>query len=158
MIKASGKVDISSKKCSDATEFLSWSKKDTLDYKKLFENHKKEIEFFDDFDKVIKQYLPKSGVSFRVFKNIENYLINLPNDPETGDPLIERSKAFDIVVNQTIIQKIRGTESQLNELICDDNAKLFELLDKYSDISKFEIVRGSLNNKAEDLRNNGYTN
>ena len=64
------------------------------------------------------------------------------------------------------MQKIRGTEAQLSSLIgvsgddlrSTENSSLIELLNKYSNISKFENVRKAINKKAEDLRVNGYTN
>ena len=62
--------------------------------------------------------------------------------------------------------KIRGTESQLRELIGFSSAigaeiessELLDLLDKYSDISEFSELRRTINKKAEEMRINGYTN
>ena len=100
-----------------------------------------------------------------MLRNIGNYIRNVPND--TDETLvINRGKVLDTVLNQTIMPKIRGTESQLRELIGFSSAigaeiessELLDLLDKYSDISEFSELRRTINKKAEEMRINGYTN
>lgn len=159
------KFDIASAKCADTTKFLSWNKKRSVkNYLTVFEDNEIELEFFDEFNQVFKDFGQGGGISFRVLRNIGNFLLNIPR--KNDEMIIDRKNAFDTVVNQTVIQKIRGTEAQLQSLIgvsgsdiypMNDSA-LVKLLDKYSSVSDFTKVRASIQKKAEDLRINGYTN
>lgn len=166
-LKANGKeekVDVSAAKCSDASIFMTWNKKYNMDHLDAFKEHQEELDFLDDFSELLSSTIHSDGISHRVLRNIGYYLLNVP-ETEDGH-VIERAEAFDIIVNQTVMQKIRGTEAQLSSLIgvsgddlrSTENSSLIELLNKYSNISKFENVRKAINKKAEDLRVNGYTN
>lgn len=159
------KFDIAAAKCADASKFLSWNKKRSVkNYLTVFQDHENELEFFDEFNSIFKSSGQGGQISFRVLRNIGNFLLNIPR--ENDEMIIDRREAFDTVVNQTVIQKIRGTESQLQSLIGvsgsdlypSEDSALIRLLDKYSVISDFTKVRASIQKKAEDLRINGYTN
>lgn len=158
------KIDIQAAKCGDASVFISWDKKYSKNYLSAFDDYREEIEFLDAFSKLLASSLHNDGISHRVMRNIGYFLLNVPED-ENG-PIIERKEALDIIVNQTVMQKIRGTEAQLSSLIgikgddlrSPDKAELSILLDKYSHVSDFQNVRKSIDKKAEDLRVNGYTN
>lgn len=152
-------------KCKDASIFMSWNMKNNKNYLNAFDNHKNELLFLDEFDKLINKYIPNGGISYRVLRNIGNFILNVPRNQD-GELVIERSNIFDTIINQTVMQKIRGTETQLESLIgiadssdySIDNSELTQLLNKYENVSEFEQVRSSIRKKAEDLKINGYTN
>lgn len=152
-------------KCKDASKFMSWNMKNNKNYLNAFDNHKNELLFLDEFDKLINKYIPNGGISYRVLRNIGNFILNVPRNPD-GELVIERSNVFDTIINQTVMQKIRGTETQLESLIgigdnsdySVDNSELMQLLNKYEKVSEFEQVKNSIRKKAEDLKINGYTN
>lgn len=150
--------------CRDASVFLSWDRKRSISYLSAFDDHQEEITFLDEFSELLASTMSGNGISHRVFKNIGNYLLNIPKD-ENGS-VIERSEAFDIILNQTVMQKIRGTEAQLAGLIGingdslsqPDESELMRLLNRYTAISEFKNVKKTIYKKAEELRVNGYTN
>ena len=155
--------DLTSKKCKSVSQFKSWVKSDNLNYMKAFDNHHEELDFFDELSDTIGKYIPNGGISHRVMKNLGNYIMNVP-ETNVG-LLIDRSEVIDVVTNQTVLTKIRGSETQLSGLIghFDDDHKLTDsdiitLLDKYSNISEFKTVRKEIEKKAEELRINGFAN
>lgn len=160
----SSTVDIQQAKCKNVNQFASWRKGDDRTYMDAFMDHSEELDLLDALDNLIKKYIPDGGISYRVLKNIGNYILNVPC--EGNRTLLERGDIIDIVINQTVMTKIRGTEMQLQELIgtlSEDNSslnksKLLDLLNEYNSISNFERVKNSLKTKAEELRINGYTN
>ena len=161
----SEKIDIPKVKCKNVNQFISWCHGNDRTYVDAFKDHEEEINFFDDLNDLIKKYIPDGGISHRVLKNIGNYILNVPNFKDSQLKM-NRRDVLDIVINQTVITKIRGTEMQLQELIGSLNtdrsglekSELNALLDKYNEISDFRRTRDSLMTKAEELRINGYTN
>lgn len=161
--KGKDHADLTTSKCKNVTQFKSWVKSDNINYMQAFENHNEELQFFDELDSLIQKYIPNGGISHRVMKNIGNYLLNVPG---LEDRNIKHEDMFDTVVNQTILTKIRGTETQLQNLIgqitSEDNtlvnSELIELLNKYNSLGEFTKVRTTLKNKAEELRINGFAN
>lgn len=158
------KADVIRSKCKDVNEFVSWCHGDDRHYMEAFKNNPRELEFLDRLSVLIKKYIPSGGISHRVMKNIGNYILNVPVDHD--EMIIERKEVFDIVVNQTVLTKIRGTETQLLKLIgtfdYDANqlidSELISLFDEFEDVSEFELTKNSLITKAEEIRINGYTN
>lgn len=148
------------KSCDSSTLFNQWRSK--LDPIKAFS--KEELEFLDELHEIISKYDEQKGVSFRVLKNIGNYINNIPFDDE-NNRLIEKSHAFDLVLKQTVMKKISGPDNRLNEMIgtikCigDDpeNSLIINLFDKYNNISDFSECKKVLKRKAEDLFAYGYT-
>ena len=59
-------------KCKDASIFMSWNMKNNKNYLNAFDNHKNELLFLDEFDKLINKYIPNGGISYRVLRNIGN--------------------------------------------------------------------------------------
>lgn len=161
----SEKIDIAKAKCKNVNQFISWCHGSDRTYLDAFKDHTDELKFFDDLNDLIKKYIPDGGISHRVLKNIGNYILNVP-DIKSKEMGIERKDVLDIVLNQTVITKIRGTEMQLQGLIGtmnEDhtklvNSELTDLLDKNNALSDFIRTKGSLRTKAEELRINGYTN
>ncbi len=124
----------------------------------------RELDFLDELHDIISKYDEQKGVSFRVLKNIGTYINNIPIDNESRK-MIEKSKAFDLVLKQTIMKKLSGPDNRLTNLIGTiqeigeepQNSKIIDLFDKYSDISDFKECKESLKRKAEDLLTYGYT-
>jgi len=158
------KEDVVKAKCKNVSEFMSWCKGDDKRYMEAFRDKESELAFFDELSALINRYIPSGGISHRVLKNIGNYILNVPQ--RGNDTIIDRGEVLDLVINQTVMTKIRGTETQLDKLVGSFdsdkneliNSELVDLLDKYASISEFELVKGTLKNKAEELRINGYTN
>ncbi|MDO4466416.1 MAG: AAA family ATPase [Bacillota bacterium] len=149
--------DIESHKCKSAQEFLSWSHTGKV-YLDIFKGHEKELDFLDELDSLIQKYIPDGGISYRVLKNIGNYLKNVPL-LENGDMIMDRKDVFDVIVKETILTKIRGTETQLHNLIGEPNgdySELLILLDQFKEVSDFKLVRNNVLKKAEELRIHGY--
>lgn len=152
-------------KCESLSEFMKWNRSDSRGYVNIFCEHESELTFLDEFNDLIQKSIPGGGISYRVLKNIGNYLYNIPIY-NNGNMILERGVVFDTVVNQTIMTKIRGTESQLLPLIGQydrdkgkvENSLLMELLEKYKDISNFSKVKATVRRKAEELDANGYSN
>lgn len=149
----------------DAKEFLGWKKTSTTHYMDTFNEHLDELLFLDELDTLIKRYIPNGGISYRVLRNIANYIANVAKDSEDVY-LMYRKDVFDLVINQMIMPKIRGSESQIGLLLgyVEEQSQkviqsdLLELLDKYTHISLFIEVRKNIYRKAKDLMIHGYTN
>ena len=126
-----------------------------------FRNHQVELEFLDELNNLISKYIPDGGISHRVMKNIGSYMLNVPS--KNSKYGMDRGEALDIVINQTVMTKIRGTETQLSAMIghFDDShslvdSEISDLLDRYSNVSLFEQLRRSIARKAEELNINGF--
>ena len=143
--------------CRSAREYRTWCHGDDLHYLEAFKDNRNELAFFDDLTALLKSVLPTAGISYRVLKNIGNYILNVPMGIK--GPLIERKEVLDLIINQTVMTKIRGTETQLSSLLgsSSQEGELTELLDRYRQISDFTETRRTLAARAEELRINGYT-
>lgn len=99
-----------------------------------------------------------------MLKNIGTYINNIPTN-DSSERMIEKKKAFDLVLKQTVMKKLSGPDNRLNDLVGvidkigdePQNSKIIDLFEKYSDISDFKDCRESLKRKAEDLLTYGYT-
>lgn len=152
-------VDINTSRCNSVMEYRSWC--NTGSYLEVFHGHTEELRFLDAIDEVMKKYIPNGGISYRMLKNIANYLLNVPRSQ--GKMLIERSDAFDMIINQTIMTKIRGTESQLETLVGHlndadelEDSLIKNVIEEYHSISSFTKVLETLKKKAKELIINGY--
>lgn len=122
------------------------------------------MDFLDELHDIISKYDEQKGVSFRVLKNIGTYINNIPLNAESKK-MIEKNKAFDLVLKQTVMKKLSGPDNRLNDLVGTieeigeepKNSKIIDLFEKYVDISDFLECRDSLKRKAEDLLTYGYT-
>lgn len=102
------------------------------------------------------------GIGPRVVRQIDAYLKNL-----VKSPFLSRETAFDLLVVQRILTKLRGPEEYLKNLIGKYNLETGELTDsiflntlnKYKEekISEFEETEKVLKHKAKELKINGYT-
>lgn len=128
--------------------------------KTYFDLSDREIEFLTELHNMIHSESKNLGVGYRIVKQIDTYLKNIPN----GD-FITRQECFDLQVVQRILTKIRGPEDQLQGLlgkIKDDTGewlkgKLQLLVDNYKDVSEFKITEKVIFHKAKELKTYGYT-
>ncbi len=146
--------------CESSSLYNQWRSKETPI--RAFNN--RELEFLDKLHDMISKYDEQKGVSFRVLKNMGTYINNIPKG-ESGEGLIKREEAFDLVLKQTVMKKLSGPDNRLINLIGKiDNigeeprdSIIIDLFNEYSDISKFTGCRDSIMRKAEDLYTYGYT-
>lgn len=118
-----------------------------------------ELECLTEFHKMIRDLNPKLGIGYRIVKQINSYIKNIPVGAE-----YTRAVAFDKLLVQRIITKLRGSEEQLIKLVgkLDKEGNLIAsdvvvLLDKYKEVSDFNFVKKELKNKAKELMLYGYS-
>lgn len=97
-----------------------------------------------------------SGVGPRVVKKIEEYLANIPL--YGSEKMLETKKAIDLQIAQRILTKLRGREEKLGVLLSQDTEEnnIENILDKYSQLSRFENSRKILERKRKELNIYGY--
>lgn len=69
--------------------------------------------------KAINQADPNVGIGWRIIKQMNDYLSNLPDDTE-----FTREVALDSLIKQRILSKIKGSRDQLGNLLSDEDAKI----------------------------------
>lgn len=122
--------------------------------------NKDELAFFWELHKLLSKYNKNIGVGWRIVKQIEKYVKNVPK----FGPL-KKSEAIDIQLVQRVMTKIRGSEEQLSKVLgsYDNNeekvldSKLLELFDEYKHISDFTKSRECLIDKSRELQLHGHT-
>ncbi|AGA67871.1 GTPase subunit of restriction endonuclease [Desulfitobacterium dichloroeliminans LMG P-21439] len=120
----------------------------------------REIEFFSGFNRALRETNKNLGFGPRVVRQIAKYISNLPQST-----YLSRQQAFDLQVVQRILTKLRGPEDQLKPLLGAFNSRvnqleegqLFQLLEKYADVSEFEQTDEIMRLKAKELKMYGYT-
>jgi hypothetical protein len=142
--------------------YRNWLAKDKDPWDAYTDN---ELEFFDNLHKLIQEYDPQKGVSFRIITRIGNYLNNIPKGDD-GTPKLQREEAIDILVKQRILTKIRGSAEQFESLIGTlpnpneelKNSKLYTFFnsDQAKAISPFTRTIAEIRRKARELHTNGY--
>ena len=121
-----------------------------------------ELNFLDELHTIIAKYDEQKGVSFRVLKNMGNYINNIPKQDNVS--MIKRSEAFDVVLKQTVMRKLSGAEIKMAPLVgkvsgigeTPHESLILDFMDKYSDISEFSMCRELIRRKAEDVLAYGY--
>lgn len=122
-----------------------------------------EIEILDAIHELLHKGDLQKGVSFRVALGIARFLANIPVNKD-GKPLIERSKAFDMQINQRILTKIKGLDSYVRPLVGAYsngqyiNGEIANLLttDEAQLVSTFDISLKTLKSKAKELMLYGF--
>lgn len=119
----------------------------------------REIEFLEKMHYEINRVNKNIGIGFRIIKQIDDYLNNIPNSN-----ILNRYEGFDIQFTQRILTKVRGPQEQWYDLIGEYNNKdgllnseFIRIMDKYTDISEFTISKEYIKNKAKELKIYGYT-
>lgn len=100
------------------------------------------------------------GIGWRILKQIDEYLQNIPMDTE-----LSRAEALDYQLVQRVLTKIRGSEEQLNDLLGkwdkagnkQEDSILESILDKYTEYSDFEYSKKMIKQKSRELRLHGFT-
>ncbi|QST02095.1 AAA family ATPase (plasmid) [Pontibacillus sp. ALD_SL1] len=118
-----------------------------------------ELVVLDEIHKAISSFDSQTGVSYRIAKQIGQYLENIPT--QEGVPVMERNVAFDYQIKQRILPKIRGHEEQIGELVgeygADDHSgQLAEILNGNEE-GVYPKSLEYLEQKAKELMRNGYT-
>lgn len=119
-----------------------------------------ELDLLDILNKEINKTNKNIGVGFRIVRQIDLYLKNIPNDS-----ILTRKDAFDLQILQRILTKIRGSQEQMQDLIgeynkADDtisNSIIINKLDEYCNLSDFNKTRECIKQKAKELKVYGYT-
>lgn len=114
-----------------------------------------EIAFLSDLDALLDETKTDGGIGFRVVRQIDDYLKNIPENA----PLTHQ-EAFDLQIAQRVLTKLRGSREQLQDLL-ESNRKengkyLPNLLDQYNDLSDFADCRAILAHKESELIEYGY--
>ncbi|MEF3310857.1 AAA family ATPase [Paenibacillus sp. GYB004] len=121
-----------------------------------------EMDLLDKLHEKLRNIDAQTGVSFRIFRGIGDYLANIPKD-ENRDAMLQREHAFDYQVRQRILTKIRGHREQIESLVGTYDFQKNEYV--YGDIAQlfkeegwdFRYSIDYLTQKAKELTRNGYT-
>ena len=127
-----------------------------IDYKKFLNNgtglSEQELKFFEKLHALISANLPGTGLSWRILKNIENYIKNAPQLN-----IFDRRLALDLQVSGRILSKIRGSEEMIKDLLSDSgNQSIMSIFDEFSNLSDFKESREILKQKNRELQINGF--
>lgn len=123
------------------------------------------LKFFDELHEIIISYDYQKGVSFRVLERMGKYLNNIPQD-NNGDKIISIDEAIDLQLSQRVISKLKGSKKQFGELLGEYdfsekkvlNSQLLSFIEKNTNISSFEKVKGEITRKSKELSMYGYAN
>lgn len=100
------------------------------------------------------------GIGWRIVKQIDGYLCNLPDTPK-----LTRPEAIDMQLNQRVWTKLRGSEKQLKGLLGSVDTsgnlvpgRLEKTLDSYPTSSDFKESKSTIRRKVKELDVYGFTN
>lgn len=112
-----------------------------------------------DLHEAINEIDSNIGIGWRIVKQVDQYLMNLPID----DTSFSRGKALDAQIVQRVLTKVRGSEEQMNGLVGTfeseanySRGKLEAILDKYTSSSDFIESRKVIKRKAKELKLYGF--
>ena len=111
-----------------------------------------EILFLDKLSDFINSLNKQKSISFRTLKVISNFL----NNARGLENFISRKEAFDLIVKETIITKIKGSDNSIRKLLDPENG-ITKLLKDNSEISDFKQSIEALERKNNELDNYAYT-
>ena len=118
-----------------------------------------ELSFLDELNSCLKENNPRMGIGYRVISQINQYLSAIPENIGYS-----RQEAFDSLVVQRILTKLRGADDQIIKLIGNvseenklENSLLYDLFEKYLNVSDFKHCKDALYQKAKELKLYGYT-
>lgn len=116
-----------------------------------------EMIFLWELHKMINDINPNIGIGMRIVNQIEQYLMNLPESD-----VLNKNEAIDLQINQRILTKLRGSESQLIKLVREEaegveKGEILRLFDTYKNISKFKISRKKISQISMELTEYGHT-
>ena len=124
-----------------------------------------EVLFLDSINELLFNEDNQKGISFRMIDKMSAYLKNIPESLD-GTQLISRGDAFDLLIKQRLLTKLRGSERQLNGIIeapyssSNNQSPLYTLFESIEakEISDFKLVKTAIKNKEKELSKYGYTN
>lgn len=127
---------------------------------KLITLNEDESKLLDSLHEKMSEASKNLGIGWRIVKQVNNYLINLPQT----SPL-SREEAFDMQVVQRVLTKIRGSEEQFGELVGSynldtkavDDSLILELLSAMPGSYYFTESKKVVKTKAKELRLHGHT-
>lgn len=144
----------SSKKYSKTINTPLWSMDD---YRKICKESKvipRVHELLWDIHNMLHAVNSKFGVGPRVVKSIDLYLANIP---ESFYDKLSIADGIDLQIAQRVMTKVRGSETELSEVLNNTSENSFEvILDKYDDLSMFKKCRELLKQKQKELKAYGY--
>ena len=118
-----------------------------------------ELNLLNELNVVITDNLQNCAIGYRIIRQIDTYLKNLPNSIA-----YPKAKAFDYLLVQRVFTKLRGSEEQLRSLVgkVNDNGLLVDsiilnILQRYGNVSEFNESKKVITNKAKELVTYGYT-
>lgn len=119
----------------------------------------KEKEMFWKLHLAINSKDKNIGISWRILKQIDEYLKNLPVQND-----LSRKEAIDIQLVQRVLSKIRGSDEQLSELVGKWNendlkqvGEFEQIINEYPESSDFKYTKKILLQKARELNLHGFT-
>lgn len=145
----------------DFYEFSSWIKK-SKGIKGLTEE---EVLFLDKLDEFLTSEDSQKGISFRLIEKISSYIENIPENID-GKLLVSRRDAFDLILLQRLLTRLRGSERELDGLISQsyggttEHSPLYNIFDSEDAklVSDFKLVKSRIAWKEKELEKYGYTN
>jgi hypothetical protein len=118
-----------------------------------------ELDLLWEVHQALQQVNRQVGVGPRIVKQLDHYIANLPLQE-----YVSRERGMDLQFVQRILTKVRGSEEQLRGLLgvfTKDGevieSQLITLLNKYNNISSFSQSKKTIEQKAKELKLNGYT-
>lgn len=153
-------VEVNEKNSLNNIENINFTTKDFFENdNKLFTMTKEELNFLDELNSCLKDNNPRMGIGYRVISQINQYLSAIPVNIGYS-----RQEAFDNLIVQRVLTKLRGADDQIIKLIGNlseenklDNSLLCDLFDKYLNVSEFKHCKDVLCQKAKELKLYGYT-
>ena len=153
---------IESNKCRNTAEYNEWKVNINIIDEHSFSTQ--ELDFFEKAHQTISGFDSQKGISFRILRNISQYLANVPRINK-GEAYFKREDSFDLLFKQTVLNKIKGSENQLQTLLGTyDREKdvynygsLVDVLHQYSKLSHFNYSKLEIDKKLRDLSYYGYT-
>ncbi len=149
-------------KCRSTAEYNMW--RVPTDSVSMNDFTDQELSFFEEAHQAISCFDRQKGISFRILRNIQQYLVNVPR-VDSNNLYFRREHSIDLLFKQTVLSKIKGTENQLSELLGTYDrsknvfhvGKLQEVMNRYSSVSEFEESRVEIEKKLRDMSYYGYT-
>lgn len=117
-----------------------------------------EIDLLWNIHELMQQAKDQIGVGYRIVKQIEEYIANIPNPS-----VLDKSKAMDLQLTQRILPKLRGSQKQLGSLVGKiqnenyEEGELYKLLNNNASISSFDSAKSKLKSLAKELDEYGHT-
>lgn len=120
-----------------------------------------EIDFLDELNSALRKIDKDRVVGYRIIRQIGSYLKNIPCNVK-GQEFLERGKAFDLQLMQRIMTKLKGPESDFEQLFGkytereQATSQILRLFEKYPSVSTFNYSRDVCHKKAKELLDHGY--